>query len=75
MTCTPFAGIGNGHKPVCAACSEEFRFLQGATEMRDRVVFILMTGTKFHYRSARLHGFRLEMKLTEDDMPTPDDAG
>lgn len=52
-----------------------FRFLQGATEMRDRVVSILMTGTKFHYRSARLHGFRLEMKLTEDDMPTPDDAG
>jgi len=35
----------------------------------ERFRFILMTGTKFRYRSARLHGFRLEMKLTEDDMP------
>ncbi|HMJ27624.1 MAG TPA: hypothetical protein VK512_02780 [Xanthobacteraceae bacterium] len=31
--------------------------------------FIRMTGTKFRYRSARLQGFRLEMKLSEDDMP------
>jgi hypothetical protein len=31
--------------------------------------FVLMRGTKFRYRSARLHSFRLEMKLTEDDMP------
>jgi hypothetical protein len=31
--------------------------------------FILMTGAKFRYRSAKLHSFRLKMKLTEDDMP------
>jgi hypothetical protein len=31
--------------------------------------FILITGTKFRYRSARLQGFRLEMRLTEDDLP------
>jgi hypothetical protein len=35
--------------------------------------FILMRGTKFRYRSARLYGFRLEMRLTEDDMPPADD--
>jgi hypothetical protein len=29
--------------------------------------FILMTGSKFRHRSARLTGLRLEMKLTEDD--------
>jgi hypothetical protein len=32
--------------------------------------FVLMTGSKFRHRSARLTGLRLEMKLTEDDMPT-----
>jgi hypothetical protein len=31
--------------------------------------YILLTGSKFHYRSARLTGLRMEMKLTEDDMP------
>jgi hypothetical protein len=31
--------------------------------------FILMTGTKFRYRSAKLQSFRLEIKLTEDDIP------
>jgi hypothetical protein len=31
--------------------------------------FILMRGSKFRYRSARLHSLRLEMRLTEDDMP------
>ena len=36
--------------------------------------FVLMRGSKFRYRSARLHSLRLEMKLTEDDMPTEDDA-
>jgi hypothetical protein len=36
--------------------------------------FLLMTGSKFRYRSARLHGCRLEMKLTEDDMPTAEGA-
>jgi hypothetical protein len=30
--------------------------------------FLLMTGTKFRYRSALLHGCCLEMKLTEDDI-------
>jgi hypothetical protein len=35
--------------------------------------FVLMRGSKFRYRSARLHSLRLEMKLTEDDMPPTDD--
>jgi hypothetical protein len=39
-----------------------------------RGVCFLMRGSKFRYRSARLHSLRLEMKLTEDDMPTADDA-
>jgi hypothetical protein len=29
--------------------------------------FMVMRGTKFRYRSAGLHSFSLEMKLTEDD--------
>ena len=40
----------------------------------ERFKFISMSGTKFHYRRARLHGFRLEMKMTEDDMPADDEA-
>ncbi|WP_024584234.1 hypothetical protein [Bradyrhizobium sp. OHSU_III] len=31
--------------------------------------FMLLLGSKFRYRSARPHSLRLEMKLTEDDMP------
>jgi hypothetical protein len=31
-----------------------------------------MSGTKFHYRRARLVGFRLEMNLTQDEMPLAD---
>ena len=38
-----------------------------------RCKFVSMSGTKFHYRRARLHGFRLEMNQTEDDMPPTDD--
>jgi hypothetical protein len=38
----------------------------------ERFKFVLMSGTKFHYRRARLHGFRLEMNLTVDDMPLAD---
>jgi hypothetical protein len=34
--------------------------------------FVLMTGSKFRHRSARLTGFRLEMKLSDDDMPAAD---
>lgn len=34
--------------------------------------FVLLRGSKFRYRSARLHSLRLEMKLTEDDMPPAD---
>jgi hypothetical protein len=34
--------------------------------------FILMTGSEFRHRSARLTGLRLEMKLDEDDLPAPD---
>jgi hypothetical protein len=36
--------------------------------------FMQMRGTKFRYRSARLHTFRLEMKLTEDDIPPAENA-
>jgi hypothetical protein len=31
--------------------------------------FMLLTGSKFRYCSARLTGLRLEMRLTDDDMP------
>jgi len=34
--------------------------------------FIVMGGDKFRHRRARLHRFRLEMKMTEDDMPAAD---
>jgi hypothetical protein len=34
--------------------------------------FMLLTGSKFRYRSARLTGLRLEMRLTDDDMPAAD---
>lgn len=34
--------------------------------------FVLLRGSKFRYRSARLTGLRLEMRLTEDDMPAED---
>lgn len=37
--------------------------------------FILLTGSKFRYRSARLTGLRLEMRLTDDDVPVNDLAG
>jgi hypothetical protein len=36
--------------------------------------FILMTESKFRHRSARLTGLRLEMKLTDDDLPADDAA-
>jgi hypothetical protein len=36
--------------------------------------FMLLRGTKFRYRSARLTGIRLEMALTEDDMPPVDET-
>jgi hypothetical protein len=38
----------------------------------NRFKFILMRGSKFRYRSAKLHSLRLEMKLTDDDMQTAD---
>lgn len=34
--------------------------------------FVLLRGSKFRYRSARLTGLRLEMRLTDDDMPAED---
>jgi len=37
--------------------------------------FILLTGSKFRYRSARLTGLRLEMRLTDDDAPVDARAG
>jgi hypothetical protein len=37
-----------------------------------RFRFVFMSATKFHYRRSRLHGFRLEMNMTEEDMPTAD---
>ena len=39
----------------------------------ERFKFISMSGTRFHYRRARLLGFRLEINMTEDDLP-PEDA-
>jgi hypothetical protein len=36
--------------------------------------FVLLRGSKFRYRSARLTGLRLEMKLNEDDLPAEDAA-
>lgn len=44
--------------------------LQMLTAKQSR--YILMRGGKFRYRSAMLHSFRLEMRLTEDDMPPSD---
>jgi hypothetical protein len=38
----------------------------------ERFKFILLRGSKFRYRSARLTGLRLEMKLDEDDLPAED---
>jgi hypothetical protein len=34
--------------------------------------FVLLRGSKFRYRSARLTGLRVEMRLTDDDMPAGD---
>lgn len=34
--------------------------------------FVLLRGSKFRYRSARLTGLRIEMRLTDDDMPVAD---
>jgi len=34
-----------------------------------RFKFMPLVARNFRYRSARLHSLRLEMKLTEDDMP------
>jgi hypothetical protein len=36
--------------------------------------FVLLRGSKFRYRSARLTGLRLEMKLDEDDEPEAEGA-
>lgn len=37
-----------------------------------RFKYMLLRGSKFRYRSARLHSLRLEMNLTEDEMPQSD---
>jgi hypothetical protein len=37
-----------------------------------RLKFVVLRGSKFRYRSARLVSFRLDTKLTEDDDPAPD---
>jgi hypothetical protein len=34
--------------------------------------FILLRGSNYRYRSSRLAGLRLEMRLTEEDMPAED---
>ena len=34
--------------------------------------FVLLRGSKFRYRSARLTGLQLEMKLDEEDLPAED---
>ena len=43
----------------------------------QRFKFVVMGGSKLRYRRARLDRFRLEMKLTEDDVPAASaaDAG
>lgn len=38
----------------------------------ERFKFIVMGGDKLRHRRARLHRFRLEMKLIDDDMPAAD---
>jgi hypothetical protein len=40
-----------------------------------RFKFVLMRGSKFRYRSARLVSLRLEMKQTEDDIPDAPASG
>jgi hypothetical protein len=45
------------------------------TLIAKELKFILLTGSKFRYRSARLTGLRLEMRLTEDDAPVDAAAG
>jgi hypothetical protein len=39
-----------------------------------RFKFVVMRRAKFRYRSAKLHSFRIEMKLTEDDWPAEEGA-
>ncbi len=34
-----------------------------------RLKFVVMRGARFRYRSARLHSFRLDTKLGDDDLP------
>lgn len=34
-----------------------------------RLKYVVMRGSKFRYRSARLHSYSLGTKLDEDDMP------
>jgi hypothetical protein len=45
------------------------------TLIAKELKFILLTGSKFRYRSARLTGLRLEMRLIEDDAPVDATAG
>ena len=40
-----------------------------------RVKFVLLSGSKFRYRSARLTGHRLEMKFDENNEPAEDASG
>jgi len=35
----------------------------------ERFKFVVMHGTKFSHRRATLHGYRLEMKVDQDDLP------
>lgn len=40
----------------------------------ERFKFVLMRGTRFRHRSAKLNSLRLETKLTEDDVSIAEDA-
>ncbi|WP_354264814.1 hypothetical protein [Bradyrhizobium sp. GM2.2] len=40
----------------------------------DRFKFVLMRGTRFRHRSARLNSLRLETKLSENDIPPTEEA-
>ncbi|WP_315786553.1 MULTISPECIES: hypothetical protein [unclassified Bradyrhizobium] len=35
----------------------------------ERFKFVVMHGTKFSRRRATLHGYRLEIKIDQDDLP------
>jgi hypothetical protein len=41
----------------------------------ERFKFVVLRGTKFRYRSSRLHSYRLDTKLEEDELPPEQATG